>query len=285
MAAVRRLGMGLGALLGDSSNEAPPATTAPKEGLSTIDVKSVRANPFQPRQEFDENEIRQLSESLKRQGLLQPVVVRPAGPGFYELVAGERRWRAARLAGLESIPAIVRVIDDKKMLELALVENIQRRDLNPMEKARAFRQLMQQHGWTQEDLADAVGMSRPAVANFMRLLELPAEIQEAVSRGNLSMGHARALLAVADRAKQMQLLRSILQDDLSVRAVEQLVSKKPGAAGSKAASKSRDPHTQELEQKLMDKLGFKVDLQPDAIVIPYASNAQLTAILRRLGVL
>src|SRR5688572_9756018 len=278
----RRLGMGLGALLGETKEA--PAAAPPKEGVTTIDVKSVRANPFQPRQEFDENEIRQLSESIKRQGLLQPVVVRPAGPGFYELVAGERRWRASRLAGLESIPAVVKNVDDKKMLELALVENIQRRDLNPMEKARAFRQLMQQHGWTQEDLADAVAMSRPAVANFMRLLELPAEIQEAVSRGNLSMGHARALLAVADRAKQMNLLRSILQDDLSVRAVEQLVSKKPGASSSKPAAK-KDAHTQELEQKLMDKLGFKVQLNPDAIVIPYAGNSQLTAILRRLGVI
>ena len=280
MSQVRRLGMGLGALLGETPDAAAPAP----EAVNTIEVKSVRANPFQPRQEFDDNEIRQLAESIKRQGLLQPVVVRPAGPGFYELIAGERRWRAARLAGLERIPAVVKVVDDKKMLELALVENIQRRDLNPMEKARAFRQLMQQHSWTQEDLADAVAMSRPAVANFMRLLELPAEIQEAVSRGSLSMGHARALLAVADRAKQMSLLKSILADDLSVRAVEQLVSKKPGAA-AKAGAKGRDAHTAELEQKLMDKLGFKVSINPDAIVIPYASNAQLTNILRRLGVL
>lgn len=281
MSQPRRLGMGLGALLGESPDA---AAAAPKEGVTTIDVKSVRANPYQPRQEFDENEIKQLAESLKRQGLLQPVVVRPAGPGFYELVAGERRWRASRLAGLEKIPAVIKDVDDKKMLELALVENLQRRDLNPMEKARAFRQLMQQHGWTQEDLADAVAMSRPAVANFMRLLELPAEIQEAVSRGTVSMGHARALLAVGDRAKQMNLLRSILQDDLSVRAVEQLVSKKPAASSSKPSSK-KDAHTLELEQKLMDKLGFKVTIDPDQIVIPYAGNAQLSNILRRLGVI
>ncbi len=279
MSQVRRLGMGLGALLGETPDAAAPAPDA----VNTIEVKSVRANPYQPRQEFDDNEIRQLAESLKRQGVLQPIVVRPAGPGFFELVAGERRWRAARLAGLERIPALVKVVDDKKMLELALVENIQRRDLNPMEKARAFRQLMQQHSWTQEDLADAVAMSRPAVANFMRLLELPAEIQEAVSRGSLSMGHARALLAVGDRAKQMSLLKSILQEDLSVRAVEQLVSKKPAVA--KAGAKARDPHTAELEQKLMDKLGFKVSILPDSIVIPYASNGQLSNILRRLGVL
>ena len=279
MSQVRRIGMGLGALLGETPDAAAPAPDA----VNTIEVKSVRANPYQPRQEFDDNEIRQLAESLKRQGVLQPIVVRPAGPGFFELVAGERRWRAARLAGLDRIPALVKAVDDKKMLELALVENIQRRDLNPMEKARAFRQLMQQHSWTQEDLADAVAMSRPAVANFMRLLELPAEVQEAVSRGSLSMGHARALLAVADRAKQMSLLKSILQEDLSVRAVEQLVSKKPGAA--KAVAKSRDPNTAELEQKLMDKLGFKVSILPDSIVIPYASNGQLSNILRRLGVL
>ncbi len=205
MSQVRRLGMGLGALLGgegESSNN--------NEQQGTVEVSLIRPNPFQPRAEFDEGEIAALAESLKRQGVLQPVVVRPAEGGFYELVAGERRWRASKKAGLDRIPAVIREVDDRRMLEMALVENIQRRDLNPIEKARAFRQLMQLNSWTQEEVADAVGLGRPTVANFIRLLELPPEIQEAVSRGTITMGHARALLGVAPRSAQLQMLRRII---------------------------------------------------------------------------
>jgi ParB family transcriptional regulator, chromosome partitioning protein len=296
MSQLRRLGMGLGALIGGENDSAAPATAvaaapeakpapAAPETPVTMEINTIRPNPYQPRTEFDDKEIESLAESLKREGLLQPVVVRPAGAGFYQLVAGERRWRAAKLAGLARVPVVIRPVDDRKMLELALVENVQRRDLNPMEKARAFRQLMQLNSWTQEQLADSMGLGRPTVANFLRLLELPVEIQEAVSRNTITMGHARALLAVSQRPQQMQMLRTIIEQDLSVRAVEKMISQRPASAPEKKASPRREPYMAELEQKLMDKVGSKVELRSDSIVIPYSSNEQLTLILRRLGVL
>jgi ParB family chromosome partitioning protein len=276
--------MGLGALIGGEPE--PVATAAPKpaEPTSTMEINTIRPNPYQPRSEFDQKEIESLAESLKKDGLLQPVVVRPAGAGFYQLVAGERRWRAAKLAGLARVPVIIREVEDKKMLELALVENIQRRDLNPMEKARAFRQLMTLNGWTQEQLADSLGMGRPTVANFLRLLDLPLEVQEAVSRGTISMGHARALLAVTQRGPMLQMLKKVVTEDLSVRALEKLVTTSPASAPAKPGKKV-EPWIQEFEQKLMDKLGVKVNITPDAIVVPYASKEQLTQVLRRLGVI
>ncbi len=286
MTQVRRLGMGLDALLGGGAvvTAAPEAATAAApQAPSTVETESIRPNPFQPRSTFDEEEIRALAESLKRDGMLQPLVVRPSG-GLYQLVAGERRWRAAKAAGLERVPALVREVDDRKMLELALVENIQRRDLNPIEKARAFRQLMQLNSWTQEQVADAVGLGRPTVANFIRLLDLPQEAQEAVSRGTITMGHARALLAAPSRAAQLRLLQRVILEDLSVRDLERLISRRPAPA-KPSDGRPREPYLAELEQKLMDKLGFRVEIMPEAIVIPYGSDEQLTAILRRMGVL
>jgi len=288
MSQFKRLGMGLGALIGggDSEPAASTATAPAADSVSTMEINTIRPNPYQPRTEFDSKEIESLSESLKKDGLLQPVVVRPAGAGFYQLVAGERRWRAAKLAGLSRVPVVVRQVDDKKMLELALVENIQRRDLNPMEKARAFKQLMTLNSWTQEQAADAMGMARPSVANFVRLLDLQLEVQEAVSRGTITMGHARALAGVPQRANQLQLLKQVVGEDLSVRALELLVGPKPGAASSsKPAGKKTEAWVKEFEQKLMDKLGVKVLLQPDSIVIKYSSKEELTRVLKRLDVL
>jgi len=284
MSQIKRLGMGLGALIGGEPDPVPVASAKSAEPASTMEINTIRPNPYQPRSEFDPKEIESLSESLKKDGLLQPVVVRPAGAGFYQLVAGERRWRAAKLAGLARVPVIIREVEDKKMLELALVENIQRRDLNPMEKARAFRQLMTLNSWTQDQLADSLGMARPTVANFVRLLDLPVEVQEAVSRGTITMGHARALLAIAQRGPMLQMLKKAVTEDLSVRALEKLVTTTPGAKSSKP-SKKIEPWIQEFEQKLMDKLGVKVNITPDAIVVPYASKEQLTQVLRRLDVI
>jgi ParB family chromosome partitioning protein len=284
MSQIKRLGMGLGALIGGEPEPVAVAALKPAEAPGTMEINTIRPNPYQPRSEFDPKEIESLAESLKKDGLLQPVVVRPAGAGFYQLVAGERRWRAAKLAGLARIPVIIREVEDKKMLELALVENVQRRDLNPMEKARAFRQLMTLNSWTQEQLADSLGMGRPTVANFTRLLDLPLEVQEAVSRGTITMGHARALLAIAQRGPMLQMLKKIVTDDLSVRALEKIVTTSPAAASSKP-SKKVEPWIQEFEQKLMDKLGVKVSITPDAIVVPYSSKEQLTQVLRRLDVI
>ena len=284
MSQFKRLGMGLGALIGGDSE--PAAATAVKpspESVSTMEINTIRPNPYQPRTEFDSKEIESLSESLKKDGLLQPVVVRPAGAGFYQLVAGERRWRAAKLAGLARIPVVVRQVDDKKMLELALVENIQRRDLNPMEKARAFKQLTTLNSWTQDQTADSLGMARPSVANFIRLLELQLEVQEAVSRGAITMGHARALAGVTQRASQISLLKQIVEQDLSVRALEKMIGPKSG--GSSKSAKKAEPYLKEFEQKLMDKLGVRVQIQPDSIVISYASKEELTRVLKRLDVI
>jgi ParB family chromosome partitioning protein len=286
MSQVKRLGMGLGALIGGAPEPATAVAAAP-ESVGTMEINTIRPNPYQPRQEFDSKEIESLAESLKRDGLLQPVVVRPAGAGFYQLVAGERRWRAAQLAGLSRVPVVIREVEDRKMLELALVENIQRRDLNPMEKARAFRQLMTLNSWTQEQVADSMGIARPSVANFLRLLDLPLEVQDAVSKGAVSMGHARALLAVTQRATMMQLLKKIVTEDLSVRDLEKMVTVRPSTPAGAASKSTRrsEPYMQELEQKLMDKVGVRVEIRSDAIVIPYATNTELTQVLRRLGVL
>ena len=280
MAQNRRLGMGLSALIGGAGpgEEADPI----RKPDSTIDVSLVRPNPYQPRREFNESEIQALATSIGRDGVLQPVVVRATTDGSYELVAGERRWRASKKAGLERIPAIIRKVDDKKMLELALVENLQRSDLNPIEKARAFRQLIQLNGWTQEQVAESVGMGRPTVANFIRLLDLPAEVQEAVSRGTLSMGHARALLAAPGKGAMLKLLHRVLEEDLTVRSLEKLVSVGEPKKTSEPSAK-KEPYVFELEQKLMDRLGTKVQIRPNAVVIPYRSNKELTALLRRLG--
>jgi ParB family chromosome partitioning protein len=283
MSQIKRLGMGLGALIGGEPEPATPAAAA-SDPVGTMEINTIRPNPYQPRSDFDPKEIESLADSLKKDGLLQPVVVRPAGAGFYQLVAGERRWRAAKLAGLSRVPVIIRQVEDKKMLELALVENLQRRDLNPMEKARAFRQLMTLNGWTQEQLADSMGMGRPTAANFLRLLDLPVEVQEAVSRGTISMGHARALLTVTQRATMMQLLKKIVTEDLSVRALEKMVTSAPAAEGSKGM-KRVEPWIEQFEQKLRDKLGVRVQITPDTIVISYASREQLTQVLRRLDLI
>ncbi len=283
MSHAKRLGMGLDALLAAGSPAQVKEAPVSREPNGTVETDRIRPNPFQPRADFDDEEIRRLSDSIRRQGVLQPVVVRRRD-GVFQLIAGERRLRAAREAGLERIPAVVRELDDRKMLEFAMVENLQRSDLNPIEKARAFRQLMQLNGWTQEQVAEAVGLGRPTVANFLRLLDLPAEIQETVSRGTISMGHARALLAVPQKGVRMQLLKRVIEEDLSVRALEQLVAK-PSSPAAVSTRPAKEPYLEELERKLMDRVGSKVEIQPKAIVIRYASNDELSAILRRLGAL
>jgi ParB family chromosome partitioning protein len=278
MSNARRLGLGLDALLGD----APKPEAAPPQDL---ELSGVEPNPFQPRTLFDDEEIRALADSIRRTGVLQPVLVRRVN-GHFQLVAGERRLRAARLAGLQRIPAVVREIDDRRMLELALVENLQRRDLNPIEKARAFQKLVETTGATQEDVGKAVGLSRPTIANFLRLLDLPPEIQEAVSRGTLSMGHARALLGTSNRALQLKLVRRIVEEDLSVRAVEQIVA---GAQPAKAArpAPAKDAYTQDLERRLADFFGTRVTLAPKgrggSLTVDWFSPEEFSGILRRLG--
>lgn len=274
----RRLGMGLDALLGPAESG-----TDPGEGLREIQVERIRPNPLQPRKEFDPEEIRSLAESIRSSGILQPVVVRPAVDGF-ELVAGERRWRAAKEAGLAKVPAVIRTVDDPGMFKMALIENLQRRDLNPIEKAEAFRALMTRFGCTQEALAAEMGLDRTTVANFVRLLDLPAEIREAVAKGLISQGHARAILAAGSPAEKVRLLRKIVRDGLSVREAERLAyAKKP-----KNKRASTTPVFRDLEEKFTAVLGTRVRIQPGRkggkIIIEYYSGEHLSGLLNQFGV-
>ena len=210
------LGRGLDALIpGSDAVEVPATVTA---GLTELAISDVDPNPHQPRSHFDEETLASLAASVRELGVLQPILVRPTGERF-ELIAGERRWRAARRAGLTTIPAVIRPIDDSTSLEQALVENLHRQDLNPLEEAGAYQQLIEDFGLTQEDVARRVGRSRSAVANILRLFQLPPAIQRMVREKQLQMGHARALLGTPDRAYQEQLARQISKEDLSVRAV------------------------------------------------------------------
>jgi ParB family chromosome partitioning protein len=281
-----RLGLGLDALLG--SDPAPVAIAeSRRDGVADLPLAEIRPNPWQPRAAFDEEDLRSLAASIRASGVIQPVVVRRSAPG-YELVAGERRFRAAKLAGLAAIPAVVRDVDERSMLVLALVENLQRRDLNAIEKAKALRQLMQMNTWTQEQAAESVGLSRPTVANFLRLLELPAEAQEAVSRGTLTMGHARALLATSNAALQRQLLKRIVDEDLSVRVVEKIVAGAAPAKAGRPAARRKDPAVEDLEQRLTQFFGTRVELvmrtRGGQIVVNWFSTDQFNGLLRKLGV-
>ena len=217
MASNKGLGRGLGALLGDFADE-PQEQSA----YRLLPIYKVEPNPDQPRQDFDEEELQALSESITVHGVIQPLTVRELSSGYYQIIAGERRWRAARLAGLSEVPAVVVEADDKKAMELALIENLQRQDLNPVEEALGYRSLMEDHGMTQEETASRVGKSRPAVANALRLLQLNPEVLEKVRSGELSAGHARAVLSLKSEKQQLDAARKIIALSLSVRQAETL---------------------------------------------------------------
>lgn len=217
------LGRGLDALISmDDSNDALTSQNAPSS-ISEVDVDLIHANPSQPRHDFDEQALAELAESIRNIGIIQPITLRQEEDGTYMIIAGERRYRAAQLAGLMSVPAYIRRVSDDTVMEMALIENIQREDLNAIEVALAYQQLQSQNGLTQDELAQRVGKSRATVANFMRLLRLPAEIQLALKDHRLSMGHARALLSIDDAEQQVALFHMIVAQDLSVRKVESLV--------------------------------------------------------------
>ena len=217
MASQKGLGKGLGALLGDFAED-------PQEerGLKQLPLHKIEPNPNQPRQDFDEEELSELSESIRTHGVIQPLTVREMPSGYYQIIAGERRWRASRLAGLDEIPAVVIEADDKKAMELALIENLQRSDLNPVEEANGYDALIREYGLTQEEAAERVGKSRPAVANALRLLTLCGPVLERVKKGELTAGHARAILQLKSEKKQMEAAQKIAALGLSVRQAELL---------------------------------------------------------------
>ena len=217
MASNKGLGKGLGALLGDFEE-----VSQEKSAYQSLPIYKVEPNPDQPRRDFDEEELQALADSITEHGIIQPLTVRELNSGYYQIIAGERRWRAARLAGLGEVPVVIIEADDKKAMELALIENLQRQDLNPVEEALGYRSLMEDYGMTQEDAAKRVGKSRPAVANALRLLGLQAEVLEKVRSGELSAGHARAILTVKSEKKQLAAAQKIAALGLSVRQAELL---------------------------------------------------------------
>ncbi len=276
------LGRGLGALI--------PGATKPamldggdSEHEPQVAIDRIRANPRQPRTDFDETALNELAASIRVQGIIQPLLVRPDGEGGYELVAGERRLRAARIAGLREVPIVVREVSDRESLELALIENIQRNDLSPLDEAAAYQHLLDDFGHTQEEIATRVGKSRPAVANALRLLRLPEPIKQEIARGRLSAGHARALLSLESADAQLRAARQILARQLSVRDTEKL------AGGRRAAEPpaARDPHRAALERELAAALGTRVRILPRGrggrIEIEYYSNEELHGLTERLS--
>ena len=217
MAMKKGLGKGVGALLGESALTMQPET---EEGLKTLPLQKVEPNPAQPRKSFDPDELQELADSIAMHGVIQPLTVRLLPSGYYQIIAGERRWRAARLAGLTEIPVVVIEADDKKAMELALIENLQRADLNPVEEALGYQQLISEYGMTQEQAAERVGKSRPAVANALRLLSLSRPVQDLLAEGRLSAGHARALLTIRSDAEQYAVAQKVINLQLSVRQTE-----------------------------------------------------------------
>lgn len=273
MNAKHGLGRGLGALL--SSSPAPAVETG-ASWVQELPIDSIIANPRQPRKAFDNKALEDLSQSMKRSGVLQPVVVRRHGQQF-EIVVGERRWRAARMAGLTYIPAVVREATDAETLELALVENLLREDLNPMEEAEAYQRLLTEFAWTQDELGQRVGKDRSTVANCLRLLKLPELIQADLRAGRLTMGHARALLSLASPAEQLKLREEILAHSWSVRATEEGVQRKHRLAPPRAGRRSADLAA--LEDSLRETLATRVRLvgseRAGRIEITYTSAEDL----------
>ncbi|NIZ09630.1 ParB/RepB/Spo0J family partition protein [Pseudooceanicola sp. HF7] len=260
----RGLGRGLSALMADVAPEEEVQGNNARRPDMLVPIESIIPNPDQPRRSFTPEQLTELADSIREKGVIQPLIVRPkpGQEGLYEIVAGERRWRASQMAQLHELPVIVRDFDDLEVLEVAIIENIQRADLNPIEEAAGFRQLMDKFGHTQEKLAQALGKSRSHIANLMRLLQLPEEIREMLADGNLTAGHARALITADEPVK---LARRVVMDGLSVRATEQLVKKQgvePAAPRARSAGRSgdKDADTRALEADLSAALGMAVEI-------------------------
>jgi len=290
----RGLGRGLSALLGEVETpvgvrEAIDAAVAGEGGATFAPIELLRRNPEQPRKVFDETDLGELEESIRAKGIIQPILVRPApgAPGEYQIVAGERRWRAAQRVGLHQVPILVRELDDIEVLEIAIIENVQRADLNPIEEAAGYKVLMDRFGRTQEGVAKVVGKSRSHVANALRLLGLPDEVREHLSAGRLSAGHARAVAATQD---PVALARTIIEKDLSVRQAEALArgsdEARPASPAVRPKARGKDADTRALEQDLEDTLGMTVEIDDKngkgELRIRYATLEQLDDLCRRL---
>ncbi len=283
------LGRGLGALLEDSSSEPQDLKTPSVAGsISEIPVGEIEVNPFQPRTDFDQEALEELAESIKVQGIIQPITVRKLASNQYQLISGERRLQASKIAGLEKVPAYIRTADDQQMLEMALIENIQRENLNAIEIALSYQRLIAECSLKQEELGDRVGKKRATVTNYLRLLKLPPDIQAGIRDGKLSMGHARALIGIEDIGIQLKLFENIIKNDLSVRKTEELVRQYQSVAEDEEkpekASKGLSYELKSIQDKLSSHFGTRVYLKNDnenkgEIKIPYISHEDLNRIL------
>ncbi|WP_020564862.1 ParB/RepB/Spo0J family partition protein [Methylosarcina fibrata] len=275
----RGLNRGLDALLGEAPSSVKEET---QHQLQTLPIEFMQRGRYQPRKDIDPEKLQELADSIKAQGVIQPVVVRKIDPEKYEIVAGERRWRAAQLAGLQQIPVVVKEIDDRTAMAIALIENIQREDLNPLEEAEALRRLLDEFQMTHQQIADAVGKSRVTVTNLLRLMELHPEVKKLVINRQLEMGHARALLAL-EGSKQVAVANKIVKEGLTVRAAERLV-KESLEAPKTSSPKVMDKDTLRLQEQLTARLGAKVSIDHKAngtgkLVITYASLEELDGII------
>lgn len=269
------LGRGLDAII--------PAPTEPKSGTEMVPIDSIIPNPRQPRSIMAEEGLNELAESIRQHGILQPLIVTNEGENLYVLIAGERRWRAARIAGLDSVPVILREANDRDRLELALIENVQRADLMPLETAEAYRQLAEEFNLTHDEIALRVGKSRVAVTNTLRLLKLPEVVQNAILSGDITEGHARALLALGTSQSQMAVLQTIIRNDLSVRQTEELVKKYGGEKAPPRPKPDVPVELKEIENRLREHLGTRVTVnhgkKGGSLVIYYYSNEELNSVL------
>ena len=294
------LGRGLEALFADSvpvTREVKPLETAakpekksaekaePAETVQYISIHDVKPNANQPRKVFDEEKIAELAASIKENGIIQPLIVRKKGKG-YEIVAGERRWRASVKAELKEVPCIVRELDDEQNMLLAIVENMQREDLNPMEEAEGLNQMIAAYGLTQEQVSKSIGKSRPYIANSLRLLKLPEEIRDLISDGSLSAGHGRTLVSVPDEARQIEIARKILKEGLSVRETEKLAAEKEEPGKKRRGRKPKDPDVARVEADLKEALGTRVNIKRTGkkgkIEIEFFSRDELERLIEML---
>lgn len=289
------LGRGLGALLNDSETpEKKPGSASKKPlrersaavgSISEVPLDQIEVNPFQPRVHFDQDALQELSESIKVQGIIQPITVRKLNNNSYQLISGERRFQASKLAGLKQVPAYIRTADDQQMLEMALIENIQRQELNAIEIALSYQRLLSECDLKQEQLGDRVGKKRSTVNNYLRLLKLPPDIQAAVRDNKISMGHARALINIEDTTFQIDLLKKILNEDLSVRKVEALVKQAsfPDEEEKKTENKEEDKEIVKVQDKLSSHFGTKIKISSKdnkgEIKIPFNSVMELNRLL------
>lgn len=272
----KRLGKGLQALI--------PSVEDENQGVTEININRILPNPHQPRRDFDDEKLEELAASIREHGVIQPIIVRENGD-MYELVAGERRWRAAKKLGHTTIPAIIKEYTDGEVMEIALIENLQREDLNPIEEAAAYKQLMEEFGLTQDELSKKIGKSRSLIANSIRLLNLPAEIQELLEKGAITTGHARSLLSLDDKGMQMELARRIIEEGLTVRDIERIVKKAVVEKDKKTkkAPETKDPLLLDIEERLKMVLGTQVRIKngrnKGKIEIEYYSGEDLERII------